>query len=314
MHPLMTHINPSVRAALWVWALSRAGAWLLGGGVGAAALGGEGGPAWSWLCATLGGLEGAWGVWALIALGELAWGVGAASVYAFVRRDALPQTAERAAWLWGLSPLVCLATPTGSWALAACLVCAACAAARGGRHLLALGALGVAMGMRLELVVLAPAVAWAGAKAFEPGRHRPWAPWALGLGPWAMASAWVFAAVLSAGAAGASTRGLHGGWRGSLAMEWGWGSAPEVILAAWTLGFVALAVRFRGRTPGHWLALGAPALALPWIHAGVEAGAPAILAAPALFGLLGKATEDPSVERPILVGSVLLWAWGMGAF
>jgi hypothetical protein len=289
-------VHPAWRTCLLVWALTRPLWWIAAGlRAGAPALPAPtgGGPLWMALQAM------APTPWALAGLCELAMLGALLSIWSLARRDGLPQTAERATWLWAICPLMIWTTPGNAWTLAAACALGALATAQQGRHLLALGLIGAASSCRPETLVLAPALAWLGWRAYHPGRDEPWAPWALTLGPWAIGAMTILVALGFGGAFGISLRHLP-------MTPWGLPNPAAFGPAELGLSLAAgacllLAARFATITPGAWWAALLPCLLWPFVHAPSVQATPLWLAAFPAFVYMAKIAEDAAVERALLV-------------
>ncbi len=305
MHPWISHIHPSVRAALTAWLIARALHWLVRLKTGAALppdlSAFEGGtPLWGALhhIATM---IGAWGPWLLAGLGELSLLVACVSVYHFCRKDTLPQTAERAAWLFAFSPLMAGLVPASAYTLAVGGALAALAAAIHARHVLGAVSITAAIALRPELALLAPAVAWLGWRSRQPGRTPVWGPWLLGLAPIAAVTLTIFTSFLTAGIGGVSMRTLHQDlWREGLVFA-GWG---DVVWGLGALAVCVAAARYARRTPKVWWAITLPCLAWPILHTHPGVAAPMVLCAAPVWAYASKLCEEPGLERVVLTGSL----------
>ncbi len=318
MHPLVARIDPSYRTALVSWFFARAICWMAHAGSGAmSALPllyapgyGRGAPLWAgWvrLCRQLdaypvvGQLD--LGTLAMAAGGELALLAGAIAVYRFARRDDLPQTAERATWLWALSPMMALTLPVTGWAYAAGGVAVGFAALGSRAFGLAALALGWAVGIRVEAMLVWPGFAWMAFRAYRPGKDSLLGPWAAIFGPLGVFTSVVGAAIVLAGDWGISLRGLHPGsqWRTSLGFDGPIAEAPLMLVAAAVCLGLVLAVRAVPRDGGRSLLASGPVLVWPLLHEPAFRAAGVVLfAIPALI-VLARQLEDRSFERPTVV-------------
>lgn len=289
-------VHPAWRTGALIWALTRPLWWAAAGAAAGApalpAISG-GGPLWMALQAALPG------PWAIAALCELAVLGAILSVWSLARREGTPQTADRAAWLWAVSPLMLWTAPGGAWTLAACSALGALACAAQARHMLALALIGVAATCRPEVLVLAPALAWLGWRSYHPGRDAPWAPWALTLGPWAIGAMTVLVALGFGGAFGISLRHLP-------MTPWGVPTLASLGALEAGLGLVAaailvLAARFVSTTPGAWWAALAPCLLWPLVHTPAAQATPLWLIAFPAYVYLARIAEDVVIERALLV-------------
>lgn len=313
MHPLLTPIHPALRTALIAWSLGRLICWLSAHARGC----------WPWALLTFQDASGTLGwsvlvralLWldgraaaiqgispsaiAMTILSELAILGGLIAVYHIARRDALPQSAERATWLFALSPLMALWTPHPSWSLAISGALIAMAMAERARYVGAALMIGLAVSMRLDAALAAPALAWLGVKAWAPGRAHPLAPWALGVWGFAQWPLSIFMAMFLGGKLQVSLRTLHPEPLRSSAA-----GLDVATMAGLGLLGLALALLARARREVPWaLALSAlPALLWPMLHQPPNLtlfGAWG-MAIP-LFVALANRLDNPAWERPVLL-------------
>lgn len=310
MHPLLAHIHPALRTALLAWLTSRAALWaaLLHTGTWESLRLSESAPLSGVLShifevalqtapAGAGTAALTLAPWVLLELATL-W--AALSVYRFARNTELPQVAERAVWLWCFNPLLALNATDWTTSMAATLGAGAIAsmvtyAPRRG----AFAAL-VAMGLRLEFIVMWPAMMIAGFKAYRPGKDPQDTPW-LGAAVPPLAFAGWMAVAWHTG----QLRHLHGdaAWRdvGALSLP----ATPEILLLACALGAALLAIRYASRHPAWYLLAALPALAWPFLQ--VPAAFAAVTFAWTLPTAvhLALATDDRAVERPLFAGLII---------
>ena len=297
MHPIVARIHPSFRTSFFAWAVARSAmllVLLLRGHNPIPQQLPEGTGAWSlvrevflFLNANVDMLDQAGGI-TILALGEFAMWMGGVAVYRFVRRDGLPQTAERATWLWACSPLAVLAPPGSSWIFAGPLAVWALEAVSGSRHVLAGALLSFAILLRPEAIVLAPGLAL---MSFSKGRASDLGPWLASLVPVLVFSSVILATIFL----GDSTRELYaeGTWR-----DWAWNGWESHIvdigvMTACGVGLL-LALAFFKRVPKAWLAMAIPVLAWPVVQEpSIASVGPLLFCAP-LFGYIALLTEDPS--------------------
>jgi hypothetical protein len=317
MHPLVARIHPSYRTAFVSWFFARAICWMAYASNEMLAVPllyapdyARGAPLWAgWvrLCRALEGQAGIGsldlGTLVMVGTGELALLVAAVAVYRFARRDELPQTAERATWLWILCPLMALATPVTSWVYAVCGVAVALAALGGQAYLLAAGALAVAIGFRVEAMLVWPGFAWMAYRAYRPGKDSPFGPWAAIFGPLGAFTATIGSAIVLAGDWGVSLRGLHPGsrWRREIVWDGVVAEAPLLLLGTAVVVGIVLVVRAVGRDAGRSLLTAGPALAWPLLHEPSLQAAGALLFAIPAFVVLARQLDDRSFERPTMV-------------
>lgn len=306
MHPLMTHIHPALRTAIPAWLLVRGVLWLMhyarGLQLEPTTHRSPGTPLWVGL-GEVAAFAGPWSGYVLAGISEALIFAAILSVYHFCRKDTLPQTAERATWLFAVSPLFVMMTPASAWTIAVTLGVIALASALHARYVLASLALAGAIATRPELVVLAPGFSWLAWRSRSPGRTPAWGPWVATLaGPAALIGV-IFSGFALAGAGGVSLRTLHPeGWQTQLQAL----GADQALWGLALAGVILAAVRFWESTPKGWLLLSIPPLCWPLLHAHPSAfSAMGLLCLPA-FVYLAKMSEDPTRERPLLIGSVLL--------
>jgi len=305
MHPWMAQIHPGFRTGLIAWLIARAGILTMLYSKGALApseLDPAGAPLWGALVITT-QVIGSWAGWAMLAAGEIAMLVAILSVYHFCRRDTLPQTADRAAWLAALSPIAAALIPVNAWTFAAPACLCALAAAVNARHILALGCITLAISLRPELVLLAPGVAMLGWRSRQPGKTPEWAPWMLALGPVAILTLTIFASFGLAGMGGISMRTLHvEAWRQGIV----WQGMEDVVFVLGIFVAVVCAAKFAGRTPKSWVFLTLPCLLWPLAHQHPGEFAPMALCAAPIFAYVAKIGEEPALERLTLAISAML--------
>lgn len=317
-----SHIHPSFRTGVAAWLVSRAALWtaayLAPGRLFAAAnpfaaidaRGFErGAPAWSALAHMIQWADGvvpaalgaSGGQLVLAGLGELAMLVALVAVYRFVRRDNLPQTAERATWLWACAPLAAWTIPAGAWVFALAAAALALAAAGAGLALRSSAAIVVAILFRPEALLLAPGLIYLGWTRRGGSPEPYWAPWALTLAPVLAFIGAVGSAILLAGSYGVSLRTLQpdAAWRQDL--EWRGLDAhlPELALAAGAVVLFASLVRELRDVHPSWALAAMPCLLWPFLQEPSTATMPALLLSIPAFGALARVVEDPSRERVV---------------
>ena len=248
-----------------------------------------------------------WSPWGMIwLLGELVLLAGAVSVYHFARRDSIPQVAEHATWLWLACPLMVWTALDASWSFTVGLGALSLALAGQGRHRTALVACMFALGFKPEFLFLWPALAFLGWKSYMSGRHPEYSRFLLVLGPPALFTGWIVFAIAMAGRLGVSLRDLRAEpiWR--LTWSWqGWAiHRAELWVALLCVLVLALAIRYTRQTPRAWMLIVAPCAILPLLHEPASLGSAWLLVALPAFAYLGRATENPVIERPVLAGSL----------
>lgn len=239
----------------------------------------------------------------LAGVGELVLLVGAVAVYRSIRRDALPQTAERATWLWLAVPAMAATLPVSAWNFAvgaAALAWWALAAGRAGWAALALS---VAVGFRPEACLLWPGMLWS---VFGDGESGAWGSWTMLLAPPAAFTATIGSSLLLAGRWGVSVRHLQtgAGWREQFAPGVLWQGELVVAALVCSAALVVAARQLARSAPGKLLAV-VPLLLWPLLHSPVGPATPAVLLAVPAFAAVADALADRSVERVALVAALV---------
>lgn len=318
MHPLVARLHPAFRTAVTAWLLSRILIWvsapshLLELADGAPLPG---------LVATFvdaatatvpPGIASdlvAFGPWIFLEAAVLTAGI---AVYHFARATELPQFAERACWLWFFNPI--WAVTAGNWGAQTAAACGALAVAAMATHRprRAIVAAVIATGCRLEFIVLWPAIALAAWRHRRDERHTTTTLAAALIAVPVAFAAWIATALHLAGSAGTSMRSIHGdrAWRDSLSMvdtptvEW-------IVIGALTVA-IAVCLYYVRRFPA-WYALAAlPPLIWPLVQTpAITAAVTTCWALPA-FVYFATATDDRSIERPLL--ATLIVAFAAAAF
>ncbi|MBA2664804.1 MAG: hypothetical protein H0U74_21125 [Bradymonadaceae bacterium] len=299
------------RVLLWIAALA-CGHNVLGHAH--AKLGASGAPLLAMLHTGLGAI-GAYTPWPpaamVFVLGELVLLAATVGVYNFARRDSLPHVAERAAWLWACCPLMIWTLLDPAWTLVVGLGTLSLALASQGRHRSALLCCALVLGCKPEFLILWPALAVIGWKSYLAAKQPAYTRMLLVLGPPVCFTAWIVLATALAGRAGVSLRGLHSEatWRQSWSWQ-GWEAhSAELALAAVCLLTLLLALRYLRETPRAWLLITAACAMWPLANQPVAPAAAWLLIGLPAFAHLARATENPSLERPIMacfVGGLLL--------
>jgi hypothetical protein len=307
MHPLVARIHPSLRTAFFAWLLCRTTAWTAlfvrwSHGSDATFEPGVGAFAWHWITAFSAWSDRVYpmtGTIFLVGVGELLLFAACVGIYRYARRDGVPQTAERATWLWALSPLMIFAVPGQGWQWALALVPVAFALSASGRGVLGALAASLAIAIRPEVALVWPALAaeaWAGRIKDDTN-----GPLAVTLGVPAAFALSIFGTILFGD--GASVLHVAADWR-----QWEWRGlhahfADITVVAALSTGIV-LHLRYATKAPRRLL-LAIPCLVFPLLLTPSAAmAATAAFSAPTFF-LLAKSTEDPAFERPLLAASLL---------
>ncbi len=310
MHPLVARIHPSYRTALIAWFVTRALLWMTLATAGHSPLPAlhsfdGGAPAFSLLVHAASSFD-SLGPILLAALAEIALLAATIGVYRFVRRDQLPQTADRATWLWAACPAMVWTLPATDWTFAVSLVAVSLAALSASRHLWACLALVGAMAFKPEAVFVWPGVAVLGWKNFQPGKQHAASPWLTTLGPPAAFTGLILIAMTMAGQMGVSLRTLQTGsqWRQGFAWHGFSAHVPDLFLVAVAVVTVWLVIAYFKQVPKAWPLMTLPCVAWPFLQQPPTAAVAALLFAVPLFAYLGRATDDPSLERPLLAAFV----------
>lgn len=321
MHGLLTHlIHPALRTALLSWLIARGAFALLclrhGRSLApkpAALL--EDGALGARLLAALHDVLGPeLGAMVCAGAGELMILLGIWCVYDFCRKDALPQTAERATWLFALSPLLLLLTPVSAASFAIPLGLLAITSAVHGRFLIGASAAAIATSLMPATLLLTPALGLLGWRARQPGKTAPYHVPLLTLSPLATLSGSILLGLMLGGAGDVSLRGMTRGpaLRELTALSLHSLSLSDGLFLGALLFALASAVRFWQSTPRSWPLLVLPLCLWPLLHAESAALSPLMLLAIPLFAYLAKLTEDPALERLALIASALLTATLLG--
>lgn len=313
MHPFIARIHPALRTALLAWLLSRGALWIacaqtsreLATG---APLPGIMASSVEWFAALFPfGLAQALVTltpWILVELLMLTAGV---SVYRFARKTELPQVAERACWLWFFNPILAMtALDWGTQAAAAlgALAVAGLVTYRPGRATLAAF---LAVGCRLELILLWPALAIAGRRYYRPGKDNPSMPWLAALTVPLSFAFWIGITWHLAGSSKTSLRAVHGEalWRdwSNLIPDF----PTEFLLLLSCGGLLLLAMAHIKRFPLWYLVCAVPLLIWPFVQVPVYFAAITLAWALPSFVHLAIATDDRSLERPLFAGLILAY-------
>ncbi len=319
MHPLVARIHPALRTAFFAWLISRTALWWaqpirpveLAGGP---PLPGLLDVARNWLTSSTSSPAMAVvadaGPWMVLELAMLAAGV---AVYRFVRTTTLPQAAERACWLWFFNPLLALYVLDWGTQMAAAAGAMAVAAIATRRPRTAAVAAIIAVGCRIELIVLWPALAACAWRRHRPQKDHP-AALVVSVATIPLAfSAWIGASWHLAGAAGSSLRGLHGdaAWRDlSTALP---ASMSELVIVIGLVTAAILAIRYLRRCPLWYGVCALVACLWPLLQVPVSFGAITVAWSLPTFVHLATATDDRAVERPLLAGVVIAFIWAATA-
>lgn len=294
MHPLVARIHPSFRTAFFAFVVARAALWL-----GLSASGRltfttpEVGTS---LYRALSGLAPTPLLFAVVT--ELLLFAGLVAVYRFARRDGMPQTADRATWLWIASPAMAFALPGSDWTIAYALTALAIGAIPRARHSSA--ALCAAVLIRPEALIVWPALAWAWwAYRDEDASERL----VLATMPVAMFAATVLGGIF-VGEPGALLAAAPQ-WRTELQWHGVETHLEDLTIAAVLLGALSVSLRMLDDTPRGWFWLVAPVLVLVLLHERAFDGLAVLPFAVPLFVQLGKFAQEPGFERVLLSASLV---------
>lgn len=318
MHPLLSTIHPTFRTAVVAWLLGRATVWSIlwhtHGGWPWGQLSIEHAahtPGWSMFVRMLLAMDAIqhsqWSTWAMVIAAELSLLIATGCVYHLSRRDTLPQSAERATWLWALCPLWVLLPSPSPWVFGISAALLALALIDRARYGLGMLMMVVAVNMQVDMVLVAPLFALLGFKAYAPGRAHPATPWACALGAHALVPLTIFSAMLLGGRMGVSLRTLHhqpllNSWP---AFEHITQALPWLATGALALLATVLCMLHRKQFPLFWLWGLIPILLWPLAFAQPAQLLPIALLSFPLFALSAKALDNPSYERVALMGSAL---------
>ncbi len=321
MHPLIARIHPAFRTALFAWLLSRSALWLaaptrtLEGGIQTPVPG-----LMKYAIEHLSGLLS--NEWAIELLTWLPW-IGleitmlmaGVAVYRFARSTDLPQVAERVCWLWFFNPVIALTALDWGTQMAISLGALAIAGVVTHRPRRAALASVIAVGCRIEFILMWPAIAVASWIRHRPDKEAAILPLLSTFAIPVAFSSWIITTWHLAGTAQTSLRDLDGGvgWRTSQTLM---PSSPgEYLLLAATATALVLMARYVRRFP-LWYLLGAvPPLLWPLFQDPAHWAAISMAWALPAFVYFGLATDDRSVERPLILGFVVAFifaVWSLG--
>lgn len=323
MTPLATRISPALRTATLAWLVGRALVWMVAGARGLWPLSmwtlqdAAHSPVWSlWvhLCLKLDAvapplLNLPASTWMMSICAEVMLLLASVALFGLVRRDTLPQTAEVATWAWCLCPLWAALGPANAWHFGISLVLLACAAGARARPILGTSLFLLGVGCRIDMVVAAPLFTALLVASWTPAKGPPMWPWLAGLIAHASLPGSIFLAILMGGRLGVSVRTLHPEpLFQSLPTELGVWLLVPCILA----GAASLLVLYGRQVPRIW-ALSALMLPWPLLFTPPQALLPVLLLAFPLYGIIGRACEEPGRQRILLMACVLM-TLAMGGF
>lgn len=303
MHPLVAHIHPSYRSAFFAFIVGRSALYIAMHAIGQAPLDVEssGGLLADWFGvvveianAHVESVDNA-GDWLGLIVNEIAVFVGLVGLYRFVRRDAMPQGADRAVWLAACSPLMVLTLPGSDWAMVFAIAMWSLELAGAGLGVWAALLFSLGVVTRPDLLVLWPGFA---ALIWRMGSNDDLSTWFAGLLPLLAFASRVLWAVLFGDPNTLYT--YEAAWRTDLVWS-GWHAhlADLGVLGVSVFGLALAAVYWR-RRPKSWVVMAVPCLIWPVLHEPSTAAVGTMLVCAASFGHLGAYTEDPGHERLVL--------------
>lgn len=310
MHPLVSRIHPSVRTAFFAFFIARVTLWMgLQMRTGAPTVDlsvATGTPTYRWLAHLL-DFSGAWWPKALFVLaGEALLLAGVVAIYRFARRDAVPQTADRAAWFWAVSPAMLFAVPGSDWCFTYGLVALAFGAHA---NLFAASAmLAAAVAFRAEAILVFPGLFWLWWKV----RPRDLDPAFALTG--SLAAPAVFAATVLGGLLFADPGEMMAPelrWREGFST----GALSAQLVDFATLGLLAgcllVVASTTQKANRSWLLVTLPVLFFAAITIPPVAGFALLPLAVPLFVQLGRLGSEPGFERVVLGSSLVALALGV---
>lgn len=293
MHPL-ARIDPSIRTAFVAFVVARSALWL---GLNAA-------NRLTWTTPTTGTplfttlTDVVASPWFIAALGELLLFAGVVAVYRFARRDGMPQTADRATWLWIASPAMVFATPGSDFTFAFAFVALAMGAIL--RPVWSAIALSAAVALRPEAIVVWPALAWAW-WAYRDG--DPLDRLVLAVLPAAAFAVTVLAGVF-VGEPAALFAGSTG-WRSDLVWHGFWQHSTDLLIGGLLLSALAITLRMGDETPRGWFWATVPVVLLVAAHEPMFAGLAVLPFAVPFYVQLAKFAHEVDFERILLSASLV---------
>lgn len=308
MHPLVARLHPSLRTAFFAWLIARVAVWA-GSNVRLGRVFPDlsvaiGTPAYQALRSSAGLIPDGWGPLSLAVASELLLLFGVVALYRFARRDGVPQTADRATWLWIACPAMLFAPAGSDWAFAYALV----ALAFGNVSHIAASSLllATAVAFRPEAVLVWPGIAWIWWTLRSDS--DPLVAAVVGtLAPLAFA-----ATVLGGILVSDPNTMLAGGFQLRQDLSWhGWENhLGDCFVGALLLGALLVAARMARETPPAWLLVTLPVLALAAVALPPLSGLAMIPLAIPLFVQLAKLAQDPNFERALLASGIVALAFG----
>lgn len=307
MHPLVARIHPSFRTAFFAWLIARVAVWM-GSNLRLGRVFPEVGVATGTpLYRALTDLPPTWGPMALAGLTEVLLFVAVVATYRFARRDGMPQTADRATWLWIACPAMMFATPGSDWSIAYGLTALAFGAVG---HLASPLLLAAAILFRPEAIVVYPglcALSWSlrGKDADPAAALLACAVPAITFG------ITVLGGLLVADPGAMRAPELR--WREGISWMGLENHLADLLVLLLLSGALAVTLQTAKGSPKSWLLVTLPALVFAAITLPPLAGVALIPLAIPLFVQLGRLAQDPAFERTLLAASVLALVLGSPA-
>ncbi len=308
MHPIVARIHPALRTTLLAFLVGRGAFWLsrwIQGRDLATLTYGVGPWANSQTLVELANdvvpaADGHFGTYSMIGLSEVMIWLTALAIYKIIRREGLPQTADRAVWFWMCSPLIALLVPGSNWILGGMLALWALEFAGSNRAAWAGVLMAVAATIAPQTVVLFPGVA---ALSFRSAKDE-FTPWVATLLPTLTVACLVLYGVLF----GDAPRYIFDAF---LVRE-NWVPA-QIIQSPWDIAQIALGLVLLAfwaanlkRLPRSFALLSLPAIVVLLVApVGFPNMFPLMIAAP-IWAYLALFAQNPEIERPILSASLLL--------
>ncbi len=308
MHPVVAQIHPSIRTAFFAFFIGRTALYLALHAVGQSPLDVrvEGGLLAEWLRILselanthVDSIDGA-GDWLRFVLNETAVFLGLIGLYRFVRRDAMPQGADRAVWFAACSPLMFLTLPGADWAFVFAMAMWSLEIVAAGHAIWGSLLFMIGVMTRPDLLVLWPGFAAVCLRGNSTDKWQTWVGAVLPLLAFATRVLW---AVLFGDPDSLYT--YEAAWRTEWAWE-GWSAhLGDLGILGMALFGVLLALHHVARRPRAWLVMAIPCLVWPVLHEPSTAAVGTLLVCAPAYGYLGAFTEDPARER-LLMGLSLL--------
>ncbi len=262
VHPLIARIPPALRCALLATLVGKFV--LLARGYNL--------PAWDWY--EIGWIAAEW----LLAM------AGTWSVYHVIRKQGLPQTAERAGWLWATFPLVALMPAQDLFWVVLPLM--GFALAMSPAYPLAAIAWAASLWHAPNTLLIGAMVIWGASQVKDPLKRA-----ALVAGPILAAAGLVLYHVLEGSLRDFQAFQPRQDWD---VLAW---QVPEWLGVIVPLAFIGLALTYARRLPTAWTLASVVTLVLVAVQTGPFTAA---LALPVIAGHFALSTENPQAERTVI--------------